>query len=245
MFLNYLTEFYGKDYVERSARVVFNLKHSEPGKPSEPLIKKIGSEKVSLSEALQYLNNDISFLNRWVTSMADNPDIIGQLADKVSKFANKRADDMTNAVWDRLRMMEKALISGKLGTNDTRMFCEVDDDGNITGNYLSRVKFWKWEEDYNDFIRESRINFYVDVFDTVYNTMQLSREERDRYRTALNSAENNTQKRYMKRNFGREIVSTWTQIQRANEWNEYMHRELKKFHDKYSVKEYVVDPMTG
>jgi len=49
----------------------------------------------------------------------------------------------------------------------------------------------------------------------------------------------------MKRNFGREIVSTWTQIQRANEWNEYMHGELKKFHDKYSVKEYVVDPMTG
>ena len=123
MFLRYLQEFYGKDYVHRAARVVFNFKKSKPGQPKEPWLKALHDENVSLSDALTYLNNDISFMDRHLTSMANNPDIVGQMVDKVAKFANKRADDATNAMWDELRRLEKTLISGELGTNDTRIFC--------------------------------------------------------------------------------------------------------------------------
>lgn len=242
LFLKYLTEFYGKDYVMRAGRMVFNF-NSDPHQAKEPLLKYIGSQKVKLSQALSKLDHDISFLDRWMTSMANNPDIIGQLADKISKYANKSADDATNYVWDELRKMELALRSGKLGTSNTRIFCETDHEGNITGNYLSKVEFWRWEEDYDEFIRKSRIAFYVSVFETAYAANQLA--DRDEYERRLADAQNDTQKMYLKRDFGKRMVSSWPALERAERWDEYMHTKRKEFHEKYSDHVPVTDPISN
>lgn len=190
VFLKFLQMFYGKDYVQRSARVVFNFEKGRDGRRG-PTIKALDDQKVTLAEALKTLNNDISYIDRYLSSMANNPDIIGGLTDKVAKYANKRADDATNYVWDELRKLDKMLKSGEIGTDDTRIFCETDDDGNITGNYLSRVEFWKWEERYNDFIRNSRVEFYANVFDTQYNTT-MSDAKRAEYDKLLSKAKTDT-----------------------------------------------------
>jgi hypothetical protein len=175
--------------------------------------------------------------------MANNPDIIGQMADKISKYANKAADDATNYVWDQLRKLEAIMQSGKLGTDNTRLFCEIDDEGNVTGNYLSNVEFWKWEEKYEDFIRQSRIDFYVKVFDIAYNTTLLT--DREEYERRLAQTTNDTQRMYLKRDFGKRIVSSWSSLERMERWDEYMHEERKKFHKEHSDKVPVTDPVSG
>jgi hypothetical protein len=48
LFLKYLTEFYGKDYVQRGARMVFNFS-DDALSAKEPLIKYIKGDKVKLS----------------------------------------------------------------------------------------------------------------------------------------------------------------------------------------------------
>ena len=45
---------------------------------------------------MEDLESDITIFERLFGSMANNSDIIGQLADKAVKLANKMADDMTN-----------------------------------------------------------------------------------------------------------------------------------------------------
>lgn len=175
--------------------------------------------------------------------MADNPDIVGQLVDKIAKHANKAADDATNYVWDELRKLEKYLVSGNMGVKDTRIFCETDDDGNITGNYLSKVKFWKWEEDYYDFLREERINFYVSVFQQSYDTT-MDRRTQDEFDRKL-AGLNDTQRRYKMRDFGKDIVNGWSSIQRTTAWDEFMKERKKRFHEKNSEHVHVTDPVTG
>jgi hypothetical protein len=69
------------------------------------------------------MESDIGIFDRWLGSMANNPDIVGQIADKTTKLANKWADDLTNKAWDELRMLQEDLKN--IGLNNTDIFCEV------------------------------------------------------------------------------------------------------------------------
>ena len=130
----------GSKYVRTANRVLFSKNNM-----FKVEIKEGGTVKIS--DRLASLESDIDYFERYLGSMSNNPDIIGQIADKITKRANKAADDLTNQCQDDLKILEERLH--KLGLNNTRELFEVSERTNqLTGNIISPVNVGDWESDY-------------------------------------------------------------------------------------------------
>lgn len=154
----YFTKFcenaYGSKYVNRSARVLFDWKKEH----GNSLIRFVGDEKIPIADLINDMESDIGIFDRWLGSMSNNPDVIGQIADKTTKLANKWADDLTNKAWDELRMLQRELQ--EIGLNNTDMFCEVSTrTGELTGNIVSRYVWGDYEADWAEFKRKCAEDF--------------------------------------------------------------------------------------
>lgn len=154
-FLKFLTDSYGDEYVNRGARVLFKWRHwNERGKH---LITFKPGEKISLDSMLRDLDGDISIFDRWFGSMSNSSDVISQIVDKVTKQANKQADDITNQIWDQLKALRAQMKD--IGVSDPVKFYEKDSEGNLTGNVISSLNWGKWEDEYNEFMKQEKENF--------------------------------------------------------------------------------------
>jgi hypothetical protein len=83
MFLNFITDLYGKDYISMSSRMLFGAYKDKKGKTRIGLHSEDGftkESKIYLQKILNETDRDSSFQNRWLTSMASSSDIINQLA---------------------------------------------------------------------------------------------------------------------------------------------------------------------
>lgn len=154
----YFTKFcenaYGSKYVNRSARVLFDWKKEH----GNSLIRFVGDEKIPIADLINDMESDIGIFDRWLGSMSNNPDVIGQIADKTTKLANKWADDLTNKAWDELRMLQRELQ--EIGLSNTDMFCEVSTrTGELTGNIVSRYVWGDYEADWAEFKRKCAEDF--------------------------------------------------------------------------------------
>lgn len=107
--------------------------------------------EVSIAKALTESSSDVTFLQRWLSTMADNPNAMLQIFDKVVKIAKDEK---------RLRVVEKAKEILALGK-------EYEDKG-IT-NY---DKFF--EEDRNNYV----IHFVVDGVDYSYDRSAYEKAKR-------------------------------------------------------------------
>lgn len=97
----------------------------------------IEGNKVSIEDALNEAEHDISFLDRWVDSMADSSDPILQSADLASKYVKENA---------RLKFIEVSkeiqkwrMKAESFGITDFEWMFEKDSFGNKTGDYISEV----------------------------------------------------------------------------------------------------------
>lgn len=154
----YFTKFcenaYGSKYVNRSTRVLFDWKKEH----GNSLIRFVGDEKIPIADLINDMESDIGIFDRWLGSMSNNPDVIGQIADKTTKLANKWADDLTNKAWDELRMLQRELQ--EIGLSNTDMFCEVSTrTGELTGNIVSRYVWGDYEADWAEFKRKCAEDF--------------------------------------------------------------------------------------
>lgn len=154
-YLKFLEDSYGSSYVERGARAIFNFKNFN--KRGKRLIEFKKPEKVTLEQLTKNLEKDISFFDRWFSSMANSGDIICEIVDKVTKEANKQADDITNTIWDTLKALKEEL--SELGISDSIKFYERDENGNLTGNLISSKLWGVWEQEYNDFMQSKKEEF--------------------------------------------------------------------------------------
>ena len=68
LYLSFLKDIYGKDYIDRASRVLFNFKSFK--------LEKVSGEQESLYKMMESLDRDDNFMNRWLASMADSSDII-------------------------------------------------------------------------------------------------------------------------------------------------------------------------
>lgn len=153
-FIKFCENTYGSKYVDRSARVLFDWKM----KHGHSLIRFVGDEKIPLADLINDMESDIGIFDRWLGSMSNNPDVIGQIADKTTKLANKWADDLTNKAWDELRMLQEDLKN--IGLNNTDIFCEVSArTGELTGNIVSRYVWGDYEADWAEFKRKCAEDF--------------------------------------------------------------------------------------
>lgn len=153
-FTKFCEDIYGSKYVTRSARVLFDWKKEH----GNSLIRFVKEEKIPIADLINDMENDISIFDRWLGSMSNNPDVIGQIADKTVKTANKLADDLTNKAWDELRILQEKLK--KIGLSDTNIFCEVSArTGELTGNIVSRYVWGDYEADWAEFKKKCIADF--------------------------------------------------------------------------------------
>jgi hypothetical protein len=153
-YLKFLEDALGSTYINRAARVIFDWKKGQRG------LKWVSAERVPIEDLLRYMEKDISIHESILASMSNNSDVIGQLADRAVKLANKFADDMTIQTQDRLRGLEKDLHD--IGVNNTDIFCEVSPrTGKLTGNIVSEYVWGDYEDDWLAFKKEARDAFYA------------------------------------------------------------------------------------
>lgn len=142
----------GEKYVYRASRVIWNLtgkKKNPEGKTKRFYIQKGG--RVDISSALENMESDINMFERYLASMSNNSDIIGQIADKCTKEANMIADKLTNITWDNLRvLLERFKAFEKYGIKQESMY-ERFDDGSLTGNIISEFHWGTYEKDWKEF----------------------------------------------------------------------------------------------
>lgn len=149
LYLSFLKDIYGSEYVERAARVVFNF--------NKVKLERVAASREYLSKAMESLDSDDSFMNRYIASMANSSDIINQLAYKAKASANKFADDNTIKAWNDIRALEQRVKKAKV---DTRKLLEVSArDGKLTGNYISKYNWGDWENDWYEFKNKCKEDF--------------------------------------------------------------------------------------
>lgn len=109
-----------------------------------------------VEHALNILERDNNWFEHLLTSMSNNPDLIGALADKVVKQMNSIADQQTTALQDELRVFKDRCE--KAGVKDTDFF-EVDQEGKVTGNILTEYNFAEWEKDQQEYKQQLKEKF--------------------------------------------------------------------------------------
>lgn len=149
-FLKFCESTLGSKYVYRASRVIWNMKHQKanPEGKTRRIFLQRGS-KIDLSSALESMESDINMFERFLGSMSNNPDIIGQIADKATKMANMQADNLTNLAWDELRVLQKRFHDIG-GIKQSDLF-ERFDDGTLTGNIISEYHWGDYERDWKEF----------------------------------------------------------------------------------------------
>lgn len=154
-FLRFLEDSLGSTYISRAARVIFKLKKGEK------LIQFKNAEDIPISDLMRTLDSDISFFEKWIASMSNSSDVIGQIVDKTAKYANKVADDITRndfAELQRIKNRFEELRKRKL-ISDTRELYEVGLDGKLTGNIRSEFRMGEWEDSFEQQKRQALEDF--------------------------------------------------------------------------------------
>lgn len=155
-FLKFLENSYGSKFIERGAKVLFKWDNWKKRHKHIVVFEKGGQK--SIDDLLRNLEHESNWFNYNLASMSNNVDIIGQIVDKVTKQANKNADDITNQVWDTLKEL-KYEMENDLGIKDSSYFYERDADGKLTGSFISSVHWGTWEDTYKKFMADEKEHF--------------------------------------------------------------------------------------
>lgn len=205
LFLNFLRGIYGDDYIHRAARMVFvPVSPSSPSSKSKNVkeflqkvwkeginfegfkLEKRQAEIISIDNLITILDKDDNMMNRWLASMADSSDIANQLAYKAKKVASKKADDLTLAIWDGIRVLREDFASRGINTDllferySQRYLDEELKSGrparrsSLTGNFISELNWGEWEEDFANFKRS-----HEEIFRETFDISSMTSAEKD------------------------------------------------------------------
>lgn len=109
-----------------------------------PFGKYAGTE-MSVEDLLREAPSDISFMDRWLQSMADSSDVLLQGFDAAVKAANDKTRLEAIDFINRVHMFrEKA---ERMGITDFEWAFETDDEGNKSGNYISTINHAQFQKD--------------------------------------------------------------------------------------------------
>ena len=155
--LRFMEEQYGKEYVHRAARKIWN----KEAKGIKGLLINVEAKDVPLSDILDHLDEDISWMAS-VMGSASNADIFTQIADKTAKAANKIADDLTLLHYEQINSIRDRFK--KLGYKESDMlkFYEVmpySRGGKLSGYFISDRHWGMWKQDFEDMRRAAFEDF--------------------------------------------------------------------------------------
>lgn len=127
-FCRFCEDIYGSKYVSTAAQIIWK----------QHKLTAEEAREIPIQDILEHLEDDIDIFHRYIGSMSNNPDIVGQIVDKAVKAANKLADDRTIQYQDRLRALQQE-FEDRYGIKGGHTEClfEKDSDGNYTGNLIT------------------------------------------------------------------------------------------------------------
>ena len=100
---------------------------------------------IKAEDLLKIADEDISFFDRWLDSMADSSSQLLRVIDQAVKRSKGNARLRTIEYRKRL---EAAIITlERAGVKDTEWMFETDSQGNKTGRYISEIDFGKYQEE--------------------------------------------------------------------------------------------------
>lgn len=152
LYFSFLKDIYGKEYIDRASRVLFDFKKFK--------LQKVPRSEESIYKMMESLERDDNFMNRWLASMADSSDIINQLVYKTKQSANAYADEAVIRTWDTLRELQSKFKQRKINTD--RFLERSAKTGELTGNYISPLNWGDWEDDWQQFKKEQKEIFLSD-----------------------------------------------------------------------------------
>ena len=140
---------------------------------------KNAGKKITVDALLQEADSDISFMDRWLDSMANSSDTLLQLFDAAVKAANDRARLET---MDKIRDIQRLMLNAeKYGITSFEWVFEKDSDGHKSGNYISNVNYAQFEKDRAEF--ENYLNEKYGVNPTEEEAIAKIQEKNEWYNT--------------------------------------------------------------
>lgn len=125
-FARFCEDVYGSKYITSTTGILWSdIWHGQ---------QALGEQSQSIADMVMGEGmEDIDVFHRYLGSMSNNPDVIGQIADKLVKSANKVADDMTIKYQERLMILKERADQLGLDVSD---LVERDEQGLPTGNMI-------------------------------------------------------------------------------------------------------------
>ena len=158
--------------------------------------------------------------------MANNPDIIGQIVDKLMKTANKTADDITLRYRDRLMILKQRAKDLGLNLND---LVERDENGVPTGNMITPpAEPTQTGNEEDDFIYNAYMKDLNEVPAVHYGSWEKARDEFKKQAWEDFKTEN----------------PDWEGMSgfaRGYKWDEYLRPKMKQWNKQNSIKVEVLD----
>ena len=170
--------------------------------------------------------HDIDMFHRYLGSMANNPDIIGQIVDKLMKTANKTADDLTIRYQERLSILKNR--AEKIGINLEDLF-EKDADGKYTGNLITPpaapTEYQNMEEDFicQAYLDDLQTNDVNKIYAVNHGAWEKAREEHKKQHW----------EEFKKNNPDWKSMSGFT---RGLLWHQYYSPKMKEWNKANSIK---------
>lgn len=113
-----------------------------------PFGKRQG-EVIKAEDLLKEAKSDITFMDRWLDSMAHSSDFFLKVMDKAVK--QKKEQSRFKVIEDVKRISKLARELEKKGYRDFEFMFEVDNEGNKTGEYVQEINYGQYYKDLKEF----------------------------------------------------------------------------------------------
>lgn len=226
-FARFCEDIYGGKYITTTVGKVWGNMESD---------SSLDEETISIQDLIEGTGmDDIDIFHRYIGSMSNNPDIIGQLVDKLVKSANKTADDQTRKFQDRLIIMKDR--AKKLGL-DIEDLIEKDENGIPTGNIITPPAYRTAEGNAEE-------DFIYEAYEDEASKAGLSRIPAVEYGRWEEDREKHKKEHWEKFKEKHKNWKNMSGFARGYAWDEYYRDEYKKFNEQHSIKVEIKDPSTG
>lgn len=105
--------------------------------------------EMSVENLLKEAHSDISFMDRWLDSMAESSDVLLQLFDQAVKQAKDVARLKTIKNIKEIQLLR--IEAENLGITSFEWMFEKDSDGNLSGQYISDVNYAEYNKKRKEF----------------------------------------------------------------------------------------------
>ena len=145
-------KFYARNIFVHTMRPFLETYHRDKGLSKDELSNQVNLELEELLRMTEEVTPDIGHWNRLISSMAENPDELLRLTDRLVK------DRILNAQTSTIRNMRELFdMDAKLkaaGVPNTEFIYERDAEGNLTGNLVSEYNQGEYEKAKEKFYKE-------------------------------------------------------------------------------------------